>query len=160
MLSQTGISMFSIRIRRLTKKEVSLVRNHKDRGFVSSVSGLLKASLFVHCPRLMGTQSPACFYCRSLSLGHLPSEKRSCFRLHILSKSLLWLNPQTCYVPVSRYFRHPIGAPFESIHGIGSDTVRHRWALNSFCVFSLLTGSHYEYAYRHLMLDCAHRTTS
>ena len=58
MLSQTGIFMSATRIRRLTRKEASLVRNHKDRGFVSPVSGLHKASLFVHCPRLMGTQSP------------------------------------------------------------------------------------------------------
>ena len=58
MLSQTGIFMFSTRIRGLTKKEASLVRNRKDRGLVSSVSGLHKASLFVRCPRLMGTQSP------------------------------------------------------------------------------------------------------
>ena len=58
MLSQTGIFMFSTRIRGLTKKEASLVRNRKDRGLVSSVSKLHKASLFVRCPRLMGTQSP------------------------------------------------------------------------------------------------------
>ena len=57
MLSQSGIFMFSTGIRRLTK-EANLVRNQEDQGLVSSVSKIHKASLFVHHPRLMGTQSP------------------------------------------------------------------------------------------------------
>lgn len=61
MLSQSGVLVFSTSIRRLTRKETSLVRNHEDRGLVSSIhqiSSRHKLSLFVHHPRLTDTQSP------------------------------------------------------------------------------------------------------